>query len=808
MNRIEDLFQERLEQLQNGEPLEDCGAGLPEQEAQLLALAAKLRELDYPQPNQETVATQRAEVMRQARARGRPKALPRSRRTVSRSLPRWTVPAVAFAVPVLLLFACSVLFVAGAKSWWLRTREMEMPQEVAAGFTPETQPIAGTATHTPASTGVAPQVVPEAAPLQAPDAESAALGKVQGLVQVRGADGEWATVRERVRVVQAGDLVRTGALSSAVLAFYDGSLARLGPNSELGIDELDARASGGPRVILLSLRSGESDHDVIPSKVQGAQYAVTTPLGSGAARGTRFRVRIASPQAYFSVDEGAIDVSHLDATVVVAAGQASVVSAELPPSEPFFRVTGEGELQEIGSSYRIAEQVFETHEGTVIVGNPQVGDWVRVEGRLLPDSTQVADLIVLLRRSPESRFTLRGSVETITETEWTVAGQALLVDETTQIEAGIVVGDQVRVEGLLLASGEWLAERILRPAEDAPGLPFEIVGVVQETGDAVWTISGLSISVDAETELEEGLEVGDLVRVEGWILPDGIWLAHEMRREGEADRPFEFAGPLESIAPWIVSGITLETGPGTVIDAEVEVGSIVHVEGRILEDGTWMASEIALLDQAWSGVELVGQVEGTEPWVVSGVTLAVDGETEIEGEIEVGDWVRVRAQVLPDGTWLAREIRPYDAGQRGGCVWFGAIVVSVDAQQIVLDNQLVVPLDLGVQIEGQVEVGSVVAVQVCVSDEDTRTVVRVIILHPYEEEPPGTPVPGTPTPDAQPEALKVTICHKPGTPAEQTKLIPESAVGGHLGHGDYLGPCGESDETQKHKRGKKQKDGD
>ncbi len=37
---------------------------------------------------------------------------------------------------------------------------------------------------------------------------------------------------------------------------------------------------------------------------------------------------------------------------------------------------------------------------------------------------------------------------------------------------------------------------------------------------------------------------------------------------------------------------------------------------------------------------------------------------------------------------------------------------------------------------------------------------------------------------------KMTICHKPGTPAEKTMQIPPSALGGHLGHGDYVGPCG------------------
>jgi hypothetical protein len=35
----------------------------------------------------------------------------------------------------------------------------------------------------------------------------------------------------------------------------------------------------------------------------------------------------------------------------------------------------------------------------------------------------------------------------------------------------------------------------------------------------------------------------------------------------------------------------------------------------------------------------------------------------------------------------------------------------------------------------------------------------------------------------------VTICHKPGTPAEHTLVVDDDAVPGHLGHGDTLGPC-------------------
>lgn len=43
-------------------------------------------------------------------------------------------------------------------------------------------------------------------------------------------------------------------------------------------------------------------------------------------------------------------------------------------------------------------------------------------------------------------------------------------------------------------------------------------------------------------------------------------------------------------------------------------------------------------------------------------------------------------------------------------------------------------------------------------------------------------------PDPGPDPM-VTICHMPGTPAEQTLEIPVSALRGHLNHGDTLGAC-------------------
>jgi hypothetical protein len=68
---------------------------------------------------------------------------------------------------------------------------------------------------------------------------------------------------------------------------------------------------------------------------------------------------------------------------------------------------------------------------------------------------------------------------------------------------------------------------------------------------------------------------------------------------------------------------------------------------------------------------------------------------------------------------------------------------------------------------------------------------------PFCQLPPWTPTPEggvtvqapTPTPEPPDDDDKVTICHKPGTPAEKTMEVPQPAVQGHLNHGDYIGEC-------------------
>jgi hypothetical protein len=778
MGRADDL-QERLEQLEQGRSLEECLSGLTADEADLLKLAAGLRQVEYPEQDRDSVIAQRAAVLRSAikEREGKDKVSPQARETSGRSLPRWLAPATMLAGAGVLICVLVAAIAAGVV-WW-SGREPRLAQVPPSDVVPEEagQPQGPYDVFLPLASQETP-LTPQ----------TSRLKELRGVVELQTEDGTWTAVATP-QIVAAGQRIRTGALSGARLVLYDGSQVALGPDTELSLDTLDARTKGGPRVVVLGQWLGEAVHDVIPATAAGSRYEVHTPSAVGTAQGTVFQVLITPDRfTHFSVDEGAVAVTGAEVTVVVNTGQLTTVPEDEAPADPAFRITGEGQVSQIGDVWIIAGQPFQTHDATVIVGDPQVGDWVFVRGHLLPDDTRVADWITLLRRSPANRFSLAGEVEAIADDAWTVAGQTVAVNDETDVDDDIVVGDLVRVAGVILPEGELQAERIVR-LEDVPGLPFDFEGVVQAVADTTWRISGIAVTVDDETDIATGLDVGDLVRVRGWILDDGAWLASIIERVDDEEPTFEFTGAIESIDPWVVAGIPFETHEWTEIEPGLAVGDLVRVKGRILEDGVWVAFEIEQLDdEAALRIVLVGPVSSIDPWIVSGIPLAVDQDTVIEGEIVVGMLVRVEIIILPDGTWRVVEIRPFQGFGGGlGCLTFTGVVVDVDGDQLQLVGWP--PLTLGddVQLAGELEPNSIVLFQICFADDMTLRVVYIIVI--YTPEP--VVVPSQP-PLAEPpggEGNKVTVCHKPDGKNPHTITIARSALPAHLAHGDILGPC-------------------
>ena len=266
---------------------------------------------------------------------------------------------------------------------------------------------------------------------------------------------------------------------------------------------------------------------------------------------------------------------------------------------------------------------------------------------------------------------------------------------------------------------------------------------------------------------------------------------------GEAT--FELVGELESTDPWTVAGTTFETRETTQIEEGLEVGDLVKVSGVILEDDTWVAYSIELAEEQTDPIIiLIGTVDSIDPWVVNGIELDVTDETDIQGDIIVGMIVRVEILLLSDGTWEVLSIAPLgEPTETSGCATVIVTVVSVDGDEIqFLGWPSPVIFEPPVQTESTavneeengntddstidittLEAGQVVVAVVCVSEDGQIVIVQIIILNTDVDD--G---------NTSGEGEKVLVCHKPSKNAH-TLSISSSAVPAHLGHGDTLGAC-------------------
>lgn len=798
MHKNEAELQKRIEQLEQGEPVEACLDGLDPSDAEIVALAASLGANKMEQPADVTRA-QRKKVVSLAqetlvleKASGRRMAQGEDSMT---NIWRWFSDRLtpAWSAAVAFVFLAAVLI-----GLWAIQNDSEDNQEIVFGdrsssSVPEgvSQLESGPAVDVDIEDG-GEEVASSSQELFVPimtnplvlGPDSAALRNARGVVEVGTVDGAWRTVRQDT-LLAAGERVRTAAYSGARLEFFDGSQTVIGASSEIGIEQLNALLpEQGFRTVVLNQQAGVSDHVVRFRNDAGSLYEVKTATGSGIARGTLFRVDVnQNERASFTVREGRVDVANAGSAVSVVAGQTTSFNVSGAPSSPSYVVTAEGEVTQVGDEWIIAGQPFAINGETTILGAPQVGDLVIVEAHSRTGLPPIADLIQLQWRSPGNKFSLTGPVEEIGDESWLVAGQTINITAESQIDEDIEVGDSVRVRGIILVSEGELQALSIEQLESDQRLPFEFAGVVQSAGEASWEISGIVIVIDDQTEVKGIIGIGDLVKVEGWILEDGSWLAREIKLLDEEGSRFEFVGELLGIDPWWVGAITFEVRDWTLIDAGVEVGEQVRVSGVVLEDGTWVAERVELVDDKLLQLIFVGTVDSIDPWQIAGLPIDTDENTVIDEGIVSGDLVKVTVWILADGSWLAQSIELLDSTSAEGCVVITAVITGINGDQISLSDGQQLPLGDEIIITGDLKVGAVVAINACVNEEGEIEIISITVIYDPVETPPDIP------PGEEEEQERVTLCHKPGTPAEKTKSLPASALYGHLGHGDTRGAC-------------------
>jgi hypothetical protein len=179
-----------------------------------------------------------------------------------------------------------------------------------------------------------------------------------------------------------------------------------------------------------------------------------------------------------------------------------------------------GLVQEKGDPHWVISSVTISVDAHTTIGKSvDVGTIVRVAGRIQKDGSWLAQEIKLAAKE-ERRFEFTGAIQSMAP--WKVAGISFETRSWSHIDAGLKVGDQVRVEGTIQADGTWVAAEIMLVANFAePHLIF--IGVVISKDP--WIVGGLAFKTTAETIIGADITPGMLVWVEAKLLSDGTWQA-------------------------------------------------------------------------------------------------------------------------------------------------------------------------------------------------------------------------------------------------------------------------------------------
>ena len=418
--RLDDQLETGLKALENGQPAGEVN--LPAESAglkPLVHLAAGIRDLPHPEPSVESANALHARLAAEVRRPAPGKA--------GRLNVRWLWAAGLAGAGA--LFLCAFVLLAAGGLWWL-------------------------------------------GPL---DARTVTLADVSGLVEAAPAGNDrWQAV-ENGDHLGAGQRIRTATDATAKLVFFDGTRTILGGGAEVMLTRLGGRW-GDVLQAELTQPAGGVQYEVVPFSSQNSQFRVQTPAGLASVHGTVFQVWVeAQGQAFFTVDRGAVVVENADQQVNLAAGQATVSRTDAAPDAPSYRFSLSDRLAAVeGEVWTVGQVSFRVTAETVVAGDPQVGDLILAQGRMLTADDWVADHIALAEETA-AEFQFTGVVQAMDAEAWEINGVTVLVNEVTEVDGDLALGDTALVIYTVLEGGRWLALNIekLESAEEGevPGTP-------------------------------------------------------------------------------------------------------------------------------------------------------------------------------------------------------------------------------------------------------------------------------------------------------------------------------------------------
>ncbi len=113
----------------------------------------------------------------------------------------------------------------------------------------------------------------------------------QGSVEVKLGKANWTAATKAAQLNQ-GDMIRTGANSTAVLELENAGIVDIKPNSELELSELTTDKKDNSRRTVLDLSIGEILIKAKKLTADKSRFEVKTPTSVVGVRGTAFSVKV------------------------------------------------------------------------------------------------------------------------------------------------------------------------------------------------------------------------------------------------------------------------------------------------------------------------------------------------------------------------------------------------------------------------------------------------------------------------------------------------------------------------------------
>ena len=442
MSDLDDLLEKQLEGLEAGKPLEAVLAELPQEAselASLLRIASTIRALPHPRP--ATVMARAELESAVVNEKTRPVANPR----ILNPAPRILSPQPRILMPQLRILEDQLRILGAQLRIWLTPLRLGVALSMATAAM--VMLLALVALFALGPTG----------------ARAATVMDVSGIVRVASGPpaNNWKAVSDGDKV-HAGQSIVTGSDSTLTLVFFEGSRMTLAPNSYITLTKLDGNWSKSLRLVVTQT-SGKTAHSVVPLRGAKSAYQVITPAGVASVHGTKFTVAVgADGVARFAVNTGKVVVNAPEAELALEAGQVASTKPGLLPETPDYQFDVSGQLTSIdGDIWSVNGVSFTVSTDTQITGDPVVGSFVEVEGRITQEGERLADSATVVENDTDkTQSTFTGILQTIKDDTWLVDGVAIHVDGKTEQGEGIELGKPVKVVFYVAADGRWMASEI------------------------------------------------------------------------------------------------------------------------------------------------------------------------------------------------------------------------------------------------------------------------------------------------------------------------------------------------------------